>query len=408
MEASLILSILAIVGVGLTYWFLQQKLEKQRQRFRNKFEELENRQESRILEVIESLQVNYQTQLKQATEELKQQFEFRLQETIQSLEGNYQTQLTSKTEELQKASDVQFQETIKSLEERYDNQLRQDNQLQQDNPLLVLDQLNENTLVELEGTLEDEALVHSSGDTLEEEVSAPLSSETQPTPVQNSFVIASPWDSDLEEEVVEPPSPEIQTTPIESLVVSSELADSPLEEEVIPQSNQEIQQMLIEDSSISTSSIETDGTAPHVSNTVNTRTQELAEKITVMGNLGQVTYIPKLREYVNHPDSSIRERVASALGTIAASHNRRAEVQRVVPLLGKLSQAPEPLVRRAAVAALGNIKAETVIPFLKQSLRDSDRDVVKLASTALSKFKFYPINQGAKPTQTPAKAFKRL
>jgi hypothetical protein len=401
MEASLILSILAIVGVGLTYWFLQQKLEKQRQRFRNKFEELENRQESRILEVIESLQVNYQTQLKQATEELTQQFESRLQETIKSLQENYQSQLASKTEELKQASDAQLQETINSLEERYDNQL------QQENPLLVLEQLNENIIIELEDTLDDEPLVHSSEDKLEEEVLEPSSPEPQPAPVQNSFVIASPWDSDLEEEVVEPPSPEIQTTPVESFVVSDGLADSQLEEEVIPQSNQEIQQILIEDSSISTSSAEPDGTAQQVSNAVNKKTQELAEKIAVMGNLGQVAYIPKLREYINHPDSSIRERIASALGTIAASHNRNAEVQRAIPLLGKLSQAPEPAVRRAAVAALGNIKAETVIPFLKQSLRDSDRDVVKLASTALGKFKFYPINQGAKSAKTPAKTLKR-
>jgi hypothetical protein len=399
MEASLILSILAIVGVGLTYWFLQRKLEKQRQRFRNKFEELETRQESRILEVIESLQVNYQTQLKQATEELKQQFDSRLQETIKSLQDYYQTQLTSKTEEFKKVYKSQLQETINSIEERYDNQL------QPDNPLV--EEPSETIPTESESKLDDEILVHPSEDKREEEVLEPTSPETQPTPVQNSFVIASPWDSDLEEEVLEPSSLEIQTTSVENFVPSDSSADSELEEEVIPQSNQEIQQILIEDSSISTSSAELDGTAQYVSNAVNKKTQELAEKITVMGNSSQVAYIPKLTEYVNHPDSSIRERVASALGTIAASHNRRAEVQRVVPLLGKLSQAPEPWVRRAAVAALGNIKAETVIPFLKQSLRDSDRDVVKLASTALSRFKFYPLNQEAKSAKTPAKTLKR-
>ena len=399
MEASLILSILAIVGVGLTYWFLQRKLEKQRQRFRNKFEELETRQESRILEVIESLQVNYQTQLKQATEELKQQFDSRLQETIKSLQDYYQTQSTSKTEEFKKVYESQLQETINSIEERYDNQL------QPDNPLV--EEPSEIIPTESESKLDDEILVHPSEDKREEEVLEPISPETQPTPVQNSFVIASPWDSDLEEEVLEPSSPEIQTTSVESFVASDSLANSELAEEVIPQSNQEIQQILIEDSSINTSSAESDGTAQHISNTVNKKTQELAEKLTVMGHSSQVAYIPKLKEYVNHPDRSIRERVASALGTIAASHNRRAEVQRIIPLLGKLSQAPEPSVRRAAVAALGNIKAETVIPFLKQSLRDSDRDVVKLASTALSRFKFYPLNQEAKSAKTPAKTLKR-
>jgi HEAT repeat protein len=64
-------------------------------------------------------------------------------------------------------------------------------------------------------------------------------------------------------------------------------------------------------------------------------------------------------------------------------------------------------VRQSAVESLGKIKSESVIPYLKQALRDSDPNVVKLASTALSKFKFYPLNQGTKPTKMPSKILKR-
>jgi HEAT repeat protein len=125
-----------------------------------------------------------------------------------------------------------------------------------------------------------------------------------------------------------------------------------------------------------------------------------------LGNYGQVTAIPTLTEYANHPDNRIRELAASALGSIAAAQGIKAEIQRAIPLLGKLSRDSEPLVRQAAVEALGKIKSETVIPLLSLALRDCNSDVVKAASAAINNYKFYPMSQPKKPTKTTAKSSK--
>ncbi|HEY9614203.1 HEAT repeat domain-containing protein [Allocoleopsis sp.] len=426
MEASLILSILAIAGVGLTYWFLQQKIEKQKQRFRKRLEELEDRQESRILEVMESAQVNYQVQLKQATEELQQQFEARLQETLKSLPENSPTQLSQNTEELKQEYEAQQPEAIQPLEER-DN-----DQIQQITPLF--DKATEDSIIESEANselqqkvieplrsevqptpLEITSLSTSSANSeLEQEIRDPWSEgneETQPEPLKNSFVSTSEAVAEQEQEIVAPWSEEIQPTLVENSFVSLLETNPELEEEIRAQSNQEIeqeiQQAIKEIISVITYPADSNVTAPSLNDTANRRAQGVAEKIIAMGQSRQVAYIPKLTEYIHHPNTRIRGLVVSALGTIAASQPQKAEVQRVIPLLGKLSRSSEPSVRQSAVEALANIKSEAVIPFLKLALRDSDRNVVKAASFALSKFKFYPMSQGTKISKVSSKALKR-
>ena len=457
MEASLILSILAIAGVGLTYWFLQQKIEKQKQRFRKRLEELEDRQESRILEVMESAQVNYQVQLKQATEELQQQFEARLQETLKSLPENYQAQLSQKTEELKKEYEAQLQEAIKPLEERDNNQIQKviplfdkatediiiespaNSELQQEvieplrsevqpTPLEIPSISTSSANSELEQEIRDpwsegneetqpEPLENSfvstseAVDEQEQEIVAPWSETTQPEPLENSFVSTSEAVDEQEQEIVAPWSETTQPTLVENSFVSISEANPELEEEIRAQSNQEIeqeiQQAIKEIISVITYPVDSDGTAPRLNDTANRRAQGVAEKIIAMGKSRQVTYIPNLTEYINYPDTRIQGLVISALGTIAASQPQKAEVQRVIPLLGKLSRASEPSMRQSAVEALANIKSEAVIPFLKLALRDSDRNVVKAASLALSKFKFYPMSQGTKISKVSSKALKR-
>ncbi|MBD2014396.1 HEAT repeat domain-containing protein [Microcoleus sp. FACHB-53] len=537
MEASLILSIIALVGVGLTYWFLQEKIEKQKQRFRKRLQELEDRHESRILEIIESMQINYQVQLKQATEELKQQFEARLQETINFQPENDQNQTIQKTDELEEIYPAKLQNTINSLKENDKNQL--------------LEQSTENTLIDSEDNLnfpvleppipeipsvETSFVSNLQGDEqVEQEVVAPLTPEIQPTPLEIPAVSTSSENSELGQEISDPWSEETQLTPIDTFVESTspafvepeqdivelsiqetqptpietdvestastvvepeqdivelsiqetqptpidtfvestssavvepeqdivelsiqetqptqietsiestssavvepeqdivelsiqetqptQIETSPfsifpenieLEEELRAQSNQEIQQeidqALRELISVITPLTDSEDTAQSVNPTTSQKAQDITEKIIAMGKSSQVAYIPKLTEYVNHSDSRIRELVASSLGNIAAIQSQKPEVQRAIHLLGKLSRSPEPSVRQSAVEALGKIKSESVIPYLKQALRDSAPNVVKLASTAISKFKFYPINQGTKQTKMPAKILKR-
>ena len=475
MEASLILSILALVGVGLTYWFLQEKIEKQKQRFRKRWEELEDRHESRILEIIESMQVNYQVQLKQATDELKQQFEARLQETINSLSENDQNQTIQKIDELEEIYQAKLQNTINSLKENDENQ--------------PLEQSTENTIIDSEHNLETPIVepplpempsVETSfvsnlqeDDELEQQVVVPLIPEIQPTSLEIPSVrtsstnfelgqeISDPWSEETqitpreevestfsavvepeqeivassiqetqptlletevestfstvvepEQEIVELSIQETQPTPIEISPFSIFSENSELEEEIRAQSNQEIQQeidqALREIIAVITPLADAEDTAPSVNRTNSKKATDITEKIIAMGKSSQVAYIPKLTEYVNHSDSRIRELVASALGNIAATQSQKAEVQRAIHLLGKLSRSPEPSVRQSAIEALGKIKNESVIPYLKQALRDSSPNVVKLASTALNKFKFYPISQRTKSmTKMPSKILKR-
>ncbi|AFZ16432.1 PBS lyase HEAT-like repeat protein [Allocoleopsis franciscana PCC 7113] len=444
MEASLILSILALVGVGLTYWFLQEKIEKQKQRFRKRFEELEDRHESRILEIIESMQVNYQVQLKQATDELKQRFEARLQATINSLPENNQTQRIQKIDELEEVYQAQLQDTIDSLKENDENQ--------------PLEKSTENTLIDSEDNLDlpvvepiipeiqsvETSFVNNlQGDEpLEQEVVAPLTPEIQPTPLEIPSVstssanfelgqeISDPWSEETQQTPIETdvesissavfePEPEIvelsiqetQPTPIETSPFSISSENIELEDEIRAQSNQEIQQeidqALKEIIAVITPPTDAENTAQSVNPTTSKKTEDITEKVIAMGKSNQVAYIPQLTEYVSHSDSRIRELVASTLGNIAATQSQKSEVSRAIHLLGKLSRSPEPSVRQSAVEALGKIKNESVIPYLKQALRDANPNVVKLASTALNKFKFYPINQGTKPTKMPSRILKR-
>ncbi|HEY9669525.1 MAG TPA: hypothetical protein V6C91_22115, partial [Coleofasciculaceae cyanobacterium] len=94
-----ILSVLALVGVALTYWFLQQKIDNQKRQTRKTFEELQSNYEVWMQETLKSLQDAYQTQLRQATEELKQEFESQLQNAIAALQKTPQVQQSPTAEE---------------------------------------------------------------------------------------------------------------------------------------------------------------------------------------------------------------------------------------------------------------------------------------------------------------------
>ncbi len=324
MGAPLLLSLLALVAVGVIYWFLQQQIDNQNQKNRRTFEELENKHESRIQEILESVQGNYQTQLKQETEKLERQIEFRIQETIQSLQTTYQTQLAQTIEELKKAHKSQLQETNSSLEDPYQTKIQTFPQISDGNP--------EATKIEINFPIE-------------QNVSALPLLEIPQAPLEKSFVSI--------------PSTEFTVA------------------------------------------------ASSLSNTVAKKTQDLAKKILALGNSGQVAYIPQIIAYTTYPDSQLRQSVASALGTIAAFQGIKPEIKRVIPLLGKLSRDPDPLVRQSAVEALGKIKSETVIPLIRQALRDANLNVVKAASAALTKFKFYSMSRGKKSVNVFSNSRKR-
>ena len=101
--------------------------------------------------------------------------------------------------------------------------------------------------------------------------------------------------------------------------------------------------------------------------------------------------------HLQHPDSQVRQQIASSLGHLAATQGMTAEVKRAIPTLEKLSKDTNPQVRQQAIIALGNIKSDRVIPMLQKALRDVNPQVVCAASSALSKFKSYSIKPKVKP-----------
>ena len=113
------------------------------------------------------------------------------------------------------------------------------------------------------------------------------------------------------------------------------------------------------------------------------------ENITAITASNSATAVPQLIQYTYEPDSKIRALVATKLGEIAEGKSQGIEIERIVLSLGKLSRDIDPIVRQAAIDALGKIGSIKVIPLLKIAQRDTDSDVVKSASSALEQFKGY-------------------
>jgi hypothetical protein len=128
--------------------------------------------------------------------------------------------------------------------------------------------------------------------------------------------------------------------------------------------------------------------------------EDIEQKISTWAIPGAVTYIPHVIRFANHPDPQIRLAVASTLETITTTKRVSQEVQQAIPTLGKLSRDVEPMIRHAALVALANIPSEQVLPFLEQALRDPDGRVVKVASEAIAKYKFYAIPLSGKAAKS--------
>jgi hypothetical protein len=126
----------------------------------------------------------------------------------------------------------------------------------------------------------------------------------------------------------------------------------------------------------------------------------LEKAIATWGELGQAFRIPQLARFAIHADSNVRAAVAVALGNIALKQ-RGAGMERVVPVLGKLSKDTNQQVRLGAIAALGNIRSATVLPWLQQALRSPDAETTKAASLALQRSRLSETPKPAKPARVP-------
>jgi HEAT repeat protein len=324
-----------IVGFGVMYWISRNQLDEERERA---FEQKEK-----------------------VRQELEQAHELRLREATQALQADY------KREQQQK--DAAWEARISALQAEHQQQLAAE--IAPSPPLPEVADTAPN-LGQFEALLEpiaDEEEVE--GQPLEPEtppeapeaIAAPSESAASPEPALES---ATPESSSLPPWVIiDEPAP-IQTP--ETRVAA------PSDEPALVQPPETIAAPSVEERRAETEPA----------------TRKRVEEPEPLQAIAQLTSFSQLKQSLYHPSDRVRATVAAAIGRIAAGKPVRAEIEQALPTLGKLSRDSSATVRQAAVESLGNIKSDRVIPLLQQALRDSDRHVVKTASAAIARFKFYP------------------
>ncbi|TVQ19971.1 MAG: HEAT repeat domain-containing protein [Leptolyngbya sp. DLM2.Bin15] len=129
-------------------------------------------------------------------------------------------------------------------------------------------------------------------------------------------------------------------------------------------------------------------------------TPDLQQRLVALGQSGQLANVSHVARHANSADPTIRQQVAVSLGQLVASRMVGTDVHRIIPVLDRLSRDAKAPVRCAAVESLGQIRSEQVIPILERSRRDSHPQVVKAASWAIAKFKFF--RQAPPPSPPPS------
>ncbi|WP_107667491.1 HEAT repeat domain-containing protein [Cyanothece sp. BG0011] len=144
--------------------------------------------------------------------------------------------------------------------------------------------------------------------------------------------------------------------------------------------------------------------------TINSQNESksLAQTIKDWGDSNSSNYIPPILNYLTHSDASIRVTATKALGRLMRTNNLNAKMRQAILALGRLTRDPVLSVRLAAVEALSKVKSPVVIPFLKVAQKDSNSQVVKRASAALTDFKGYPLKSAKKVTKKPKNVVKQL
>jgi uncharacterized membrane-anchored protein YhcB (DUF1043 family) len=122
------------------------------------------------------------------------------------------------------------------------------------------------------------------------------------------------------------------------------------------------------------------------------------DRIIALGQSGRLGTIGQIAQYAGDRDGVVREQVARSLGRLVASRLVGTDVQRAIPVLERLSRDPVAAVRCAAVESLGQIRSDQIIPILTRSQRDTNPQVVKAASWAIAKFKFFRPTPPPEPT----------
>ncbi|MDY7015392.1 MAG: HEAT repeat domain-containing protein [Cyanobacteriota bacterium] len=288
-------------------------------------------------------------ELKKLREELEQAHESRLQAAIQAAREDYNNQLEQK--------ETDFQARLSALQDEHQQELAR-----------AIAPLPDSASTEAPQTVvphlgDFEALFEPVED--EEEVKE--SSESTPTPSTQPPIAAtepvSPAQTVLQSSVTEI-KPELEPEIAREGVFSS--APQPAQT-VLQSPATEIEPEIVREEVISP-----------------TPQPTLEETIAAIANPIH------LKPYLRHPSHRARAALAAALGKIVRGQPMHAGISQAVETLAVLTQDRSAVVRQAAVEAIAHVKSDSVIPLLQRALRDPDRKVVKAASAAISRFKFYP------------------
>lgn len=115
--------------------------------------------------------------------------------------------------------------------------------------------------------------------------------------------------------------------------------------------------------------------------------EDLTQEILAWGQSKDLKHVSKLMQYTTHADPIVRGNAAIAIGQIARQNSGRGEVERSIPVLGRLTQDSDLKVRLYAVQALGAIRSEKVLPYLEKALHSPSRSVMKAANGAIQNLK---------------------
>lgn len=115
--------------------------------------------------------------------------------------------------------------------------------------------------------------------------------------------------------------------------------------------------------------------------------EDLTQEILAWGQSKDLKHLAKLMQYATHSDAIVRSHVATSLGRIVSAHPMRGDVERSIPVLGKLTNDSDVKVRVYAVQSLGTIRSQEVLPYLERALRSPSGSVTKAANRALQNLK---------------------
>ncbi|KAM3115791.1 HEAT repeat domain-containing protein [Phormidesmis sp. 146-33] len=127
--------------------------------------------------------------------------------------------------------------------------------------------------------------------------------------------------------------------------------------------------------------------------------ENISQEVLAWGRSKQLKHLPKLIQYTRHSSPVIRGYAAMAIGEIVSPHRVTTEVEKVIPILGKLTQDSSMQVRLFAIKALGSIQSEKGLPYLQKALVSSSGSVMQAANAAIQKLKLNYGIVAVKPTK---------